>query len=93
MRESDSRNAYFGTELSYEIDSLNLISAHLHINGSRSNGLSNQNTLLRARSWVFQKYDLINSNEGNGNGMDLALNYQLGFKSAGSDCLHFHIVT
>lgn len=79
--ESDSRNVYFESELSYEPDSLNLISAQFNINSSRSNGLSSQNSLLKAGNQVLEKYDLINGNEGNGNGIDLALNYQLGFKS------------
>lgn len=79
--ESDSRNVYFGSELNYEPDSLNLISAQFNINSSRSNGLSSQNSLLKAGNQVLEKYDLINGNEGNGNGIDLALNYQLGFKS------------
>jgi outer membrane receptor protein involved in Fe transport len=88
-RESDGRNVYLGSELSFEPDSLNLISAQFNINGSRSNGFSNQSTILKAESQLLQKYDLINSNEGNGNGLDLALNYQLGFKSGKERLLTF----
>lgn len=88
-RESDSRNVYFGSELSYEIDSLNLISGQFNINGNRTNGISNQNSLLNGASGVLQRYDLMNSNEGNGNGIDAALNYQLGFKSGKDRLLTF----
>ena len=88
-RKADSRNAYFGSELSYEIDSLNLISAQFNINGSRTKGISNQNSHLYATSAVLQQYNLTNNNEGNGNGMDIGLNYQLGFKSGKERLLTF----
>lgn len=88
-RESDSKSAYFGSELTYEPDSLNLISAQFNINGSRTNGISYQNSLLYATSAVLQQYDLANNNEGNGNGIDAALNYQLGFKSGKERLLTF----
>lgn len=88
-RESKSKNVYFGSELTYEPDSLNLISAQFNINGSRTNGIGNQNSLLYATNAVLQQYDLTNNNEGNGNGIDAALNYQMGFKSGKERLLTF----
>lgn len=88
-REFDSRNAYLGSELSYEIDSLNLISAQFNISGSRSNGLSSQSSFLNAIGGVQQHYDLSNTSRDNGKGMDAALNYQLGFKSSKERLLTF----
>jgi len=88
-RESDSKSAYFGSELTYEPDSLNLISAQFNINGSRTNGIGNQNSLLYATNAVLQQYNLTNNNEGNGNGIDAALNYQMGFKSGKERLLTF----
>ena len=80
-RESDSRNGYLGGELSYEIDSLNLISGQFNVNGGSSSGISNQNSVLNDNSGVIERYDITNNNKGNGHGADAALNYQLGFKS------------
>ncbi|MGV3509517.1 MAG: TonB-dependent receptor, partial [Sphingobacteriaceae bacterium] len=79
--ESDSRSGYFGSELSIEIDSLNLISGQFNINGNKNEGNSNQQSLLRKGEEITQSYHLGNSNTGKASGLDLALNYQLGFKS------------
>lgn len=88
-RESDKKSGYFGTELSYEIDSLNLISAQFNINGSQSDGLNNQSSLLNDQSNILQGYRLGNTNEGRGNGLDAAFNYQLGFKKNKTRLLTF----
>jgi len=88
-RESDGRNAYFGSELSFEIDSLNLISGQLNINGSSNDSRNYQRSVLNGQTGVLQSYNLDGNNEGNGNGMDAALNYQLGFKKSKSQLLTF----
>lgn len=88
-RKSDSRSGYFGSELSYEIDSLNLISGQFNINGNRSEGLSHQQSLLMGNNETIESYQLANTNEGKGNGIDAALNYQLGFKSNKNRLLTF----
>ncbi|MEJ7692304.1 DUF2012 domain-containing protein [Daejeonella sp.] len=88
-RESDDQSGYFGTELSYEIDSLNLISGQFNINGNNSDGLSSQNSLLNNSGGLMQTYDLANVNNGHGQGLDGALNYQLGFKSNKARLLTF----
>ena len=89
MRRSDSRNAWFGVELSYELDSLNLISAQFNSNGSKSDGISYQNSILYENRSVLQQYNLANNIADSGSGMDLALNYQLGFKKSKERLLTF----
>lgn len=80
-RESESMNGYFGADLSFELDTLNLISGQININGNQSDGIHNQLSLLNQREVLLQRYDLTNNNEGSGDGFDAALNYQLGFKA------------
>jgi ferric enterobactin receptor len=87
--KSNDKNAYLGTELSYEIDSLNLISGQFNAYGNRSNGSSNQASQLTNAGVLLQGYDLDNSNNGNGGGMDASLNYQLGFKADKNRLLTF----
>ncbi|HEY0667860.1 MAG TPA: DUF2012 domain-containing protein [Sphingobacteriaceae bacterium] len=88
-RESDRKTGYFGTEVSYEIDSLNLISGQFNINGNQSEGLNQQSSLLKDQSDILQAYNLGSNNEGRGNGLDAALNYQLGFKKNKARLLTF----
>lgn len=78
-RESDSKNAYLGTELSYEIDTLNLISGQFNLNGSNGSGEFFQNSVLRNTTTVLQQYNLLTNEDSEGKGADAALNYQLGF--------------
>jgi len=87
--KNNSKNVYFGTELSYEIDSLNLVSGNFNISGYRNNGSSNQTSKLDSANQILQGYDLANSNRGNGGGVDAAINYQLGFKSDKNKLLTF----
>ncbi|TDQ11498.1 outer membrane beta-barrel family protein [Pedobacter metabolipauper] len=79
-RESDTRNAYLGTELSYEIDSLNLLSAQINLNGSNGAGEFFQHSLLQSNAVILQQYDLLTNNDNSGKGADAALNYQRGFR-------------
>lgn len=88
-KESANRSGYLGTELSYEMDTLNLISGQFNINGDKSDGESNQLSQLSAQDGFLQGYHLINNHNGKGNGMDATLNYQLGFKAHKSRLLTF----
>jgi len=88
-QQSDSHSGYFGTELSYELDTLNLISGNININGNKSNRTGDQSTYLYTRSGLLYSYDLANNNTGNGNGLDASLNYQLGFKRSKAQLLTF----
>jgi len=78
---SSGRSGYFGTELSYEIDSLNLVSGQLNINGNKSNGNSSQTSLLTDQTGILQGFNLSNLNNATGKGLDASINYQLGFKA------------
>lgn len=88
-RESDAKNAYIGTELSYELDSLNLLSGQFNISKNRLNGDAIQRSVLSNALSSFQEYTLSNDIHENGNSADAALNYQLGFKSNKSRLLTF----
>ncbi|TKT92346.1 outer membrane beta-barrel family protein [Dyadobacter frigoris] len=79
--ESKNKSGYLGYEISYEIDSLNLVSGQFNINGSNSSGENGQRSLLTATETVLQKYLLANTTGTKGSGMDAALNYQKGFKA------------
>ena len=87
--QSDSKNAYLGYEITYEIDSLNLLSGQFNINGSRSNGVITQNSSLQNTDEILQNYMLRNLNDGNGTGMDAAVNYQKGFRADKNRLLTF----
>ncbi|MFD2873172.1 outer membrane beta-barrel protein [Mucilaginibacter ximonensis] len=89
VNKSHGKNGYAGTELSYEIDSLNLISGNFNISGSNASGLSNQTTLLTGPGGVINGYHLQNNNSSGGNGFDAAVNYQLGFKNNKNKLLTF----
>lgn len=88
-KESDSRNAYFGSELSFELDSLHLISGQFNTNGYKHNGRSNQASTLNNAAGLLQQYDIANRENSNGHSVDLAINYQLGFKSSKDRILTF----
>ncbi|MEY4903346.1 MAG: hypothetical protein RLZZ292_1161 [Bacteroidota bacterium] len=79
-KENDNKSAYLGTEISYEIDTLNLLTTQLNSYGSKSNGDNFQNTVLNNTAVLFQSYDAKNTNKGAGFGLDAAINYELGFK-------------
>jgi outer membrane receptor protein involved in Fe transport len=86
---TNSKNGYFGADLSYEIDSLNLISGQFNISADRSNGAATQTSLLNGTTGVLQAYTLATANTGRGNGLDASLNYQLGFKASKAELLTF----
>lgn len=76
-----NRNGYIGLEMSYEVDSLNLISTQLNLNGGRSEGYQTQVSSLSGGNSVLQGFRLKGENDGNGRGVDVSLNYQKGFKA------------
>lgn len=89
-RETNSRSGYLGSELSFEIDSLDLISGQFNLGGNKFDGTSGQNTRLsNAGGEDLQQYNLLNNNNGNGSSIDAALNYQRGFKSSKDRLLTF----
>lgn len=78
-RQSDSHTGYAGLELSYEPDSLNLISGQFNWNSSRQTGRAFQTSTLTGSE--FKQYNLGNQDHSKGSGLDAAFNYQLGFKA------------
>ncbi|MCE7058860.1 outer membrane beta-barrel family protein [Dyadobacter sp. CY343] len=73
---SENNSGYVGYEISYEIDTLNLLSAQFNINGSYSDGLGYQSSRLSGNGKILEAYRINNDNNGNGNGMDAAVNFQ-----------------
>ena len=72
---------YGDAELSYEIDSLNLLTGSIEIYNGTNNQSSNQfSNMLDSNSSIEQKYHLMNAGNSSFEGLDAALNYQLGFK-------------
>jgi hypothetical protein len=86
---NNSRSGYIGTEVSYEIDSLNLLSATFSFNGYGNNGSSYQSSLLTGSGNILQGYDISDNYNGNGYGGDASINYQLGFKADKNRLLTF----
>ena len=77
-----SRNPYLSLEISYEFDSLHLLSANL----SNYHWISNQSNTQRSTvedvyHTLLQAYSLVNNNHLKYSGTDASVNYQLGFKS------------
>lgn len=79
-RKSDGRSGYIGTELSFEIDSLNLVTGQVNLNGSQSDGNNYLYSQLREGTTLAERYSLTGNGENHGNGMDASLNFQHGFR-------------
>ncbi len=79
-KHSNSQNGYIGAELSYEVDSLHLLSGHFSYNGYHNDGDSYQSSSLTGATGILQAYDINNDNNGHGQGGDASINYQIGFK-------------
>ena len=78
-RDSKNRNFYGGAELSYEIDTLNLITAEINPNSGfyESRGMQNYSLTGPALPVTYQ---MLSTNRFDWQGLDLSLNYQLGFR-------------
>lgn len=88
-KKMESHSAYFGSELSYEIDSLNLVSASVNVNGSRANKDEDQSSFLNDQTSLLQEYALLNKDRSSGSGTDASVNYQLGFRKNKASLLTF----
>ena len=80
-RENENSYGYSNAELSYEFDSLNLVTAEFGYN----KGSGNNNSFQRVRQSSFSpgenmSYRIDNLSDYDWNGYELGLNYQLGFK-------------
>lgn len=73
---------YTSEEISYEIDSLNLVTATLDLNGAKFNSGGNLfSQTFGPTNSLTQSYRQFNSGTNQWNGFDVGVNYQLGFKS------------
>lgn len=87
--EVNNKNGYIGYEVTYEIDTLNLLSTQLNVNGGRNKENGYQTSLLNAGSEILERYNVTNNNSDRGTGLDAAVNYQKGFKADKSRLLTF----
>jgi len=87
LRQSSSnsnsgRSIYTSTEISYEIDSLNLITGSFDYNNWHSTSLTNQlSNEFDNVGTLLQRFRINNSNQNFSHGLDFGFNYQLGFKN------------
>lgn len=88
-RKSNNKTAYLGAELSYEIDSLHLVSGQFNLNSGHTVDDRIQESGMRSDAEVHQAYDLLNNNKGTNYGWDAAINYQIGFKAVKNRLLTF----
>lgn len=79
-RKFNNNYRYGGAELSFEIDTLNLITAEINPYGGYNKSSNNQSFSLTSPTQLTA-YDLISNNRFDWGGLDMSLNYQLGFKS------------
>jgi len=74
-------NFHYGNgEMSYEIDTLNLITASYQFYGGNNDQINNQYSSTFYGSQISQQYNLYNAGHFTYKGLDASLNYQLGFK-------------
>lgn len=73
---------WLGADLSYDIDSLHLITANLNYNFGHSSSLGYQTSFSKdlLNDSTLQAFDLNNTGRSHGSGGDAGINYQLGFK-------------
>lgn len=88
-QEQDSRSAYLGFELSYDLDTLNLITAQFNVNGNRSENKASQESAIMENDRMIQAYKLHKLAGRDGKGTDASVNYQRGFKNDKSQLLTF----
>lgn len=76
-----AHNFYGNAELSYEFDSLNLLTGSLSFyNGNYSQKNNQLSNTYDSNHTIYQAYRLMGDGSNDFGGLDAALNYQLGFK-------------
>ncbi len=88
-QKSNSTSGYLGTELSFEIDTLNLLTAQFNYNGNKNFSNKRQSSDLTSNSEIIQAYKLLDEGQANGSGMDAGINYQKNSKADKSRMLTF----
>jgi outer membrane receptor protein involved in Fe transport len=76
-RRSGRKSVYSGTEISFEADSLHLLTAQFNISGDNSNGKGFLLSDLSNSHAILQHYYLNSADDGKGNSMDAGINYQI----------------
>lgn len=79
-RGSNRKSGYLGTELSYEIDTLNLISARFNTNGNRAKDNGLLYSQLRGAQGILQRYNLAERTRSISSALEFSGDYQLSFK-------------
>lgn len=77
-----TKNMGGSAQLSYEIDSLNLISIQFAANVGEYDGVRNLQSLLQTPDAILEAYRMSSENSGKWYGRDASLNYQLGFRKS-----------
>ncbi|QJD97094.1 TonB-dependent receptor [Mucilaginibacter robiniae] len=89
-RANGGNNTYGTAELSYEIDSLNLLTGSFsNYYGNYTQDMSQQTLLLTGNNLVNQSYMQNNNGDNDYSGLDASINYQLGFKRSKQQLLTF----
>jgi len=73
---------YFEGEFSYEIDTLNLLTASIDYNDGKNNQEGDGLTQTILNNNVVQQYHQMSPNNSDYSGVDASFNYQLGFKKS-----------
>ena len=89
-RHGFSKNWYFGTELSFELDSLNLLTGVFgYWGGSFKAEEQRISALTNTANTLIQGYQIDSENENDWTGTDMGLNYQKGFRRNREQLLTF----
>lgn len=80
---------YFEGEFSYEIDTLNLLTASIDYNDGKNNQESDGLTKTVRNDTIIHQYRQVSPNNSTYSGIDATINYQLGFKKNKDQLLTF----
>jgi len=78
QRNNKAQSRYVGTNISFEVDSFNLITAQASANSNKKDGNDYQATILDHMGIFTQQYKTMNQNITKANGLDAAINWQIG---------------
>lgn len=89
QKRAATKSGYTGVNISYEIDSLNLITAQGNTNISNNSGNDFQATIITNRGTADQQYKSDNKSHAKANGIDAGINWQIGSKTIKSRVVTF----
>jgi outer membrane receptor protein involved in Fe transport len=87
LRSNHNWFSYFDSEYSYELDSLNLMTAEVGFNKGKNHSSDAQLSTLNAldNTMLLQEFTVDNITQNRWDGIDLGLDYQHGFKKSKND--------